>query len=116
MPRAVKDSGYVTFRRLVVGERAVHEAHSAARNVSIHYILLLEVEMTCDCGCGETPIRGSFSPGHDQRLRVSLEKRAGGLAALRMLVESAERLARNEITPAEHTATVLGIVFNNGGG
>lgn len=71
--------------------------------------------MTCECGCGETPTRGTFSPGHDQRLRTSLEKRVGGLSALRILIESAERLAANEISPKEHIANVRGILKRDGG-
>jgi len=71
--------------------------------------------MTCECGCGETPARGAFSPGHDQRLRTSLEKRVGGLVRLRTLVESAERLARGEINAEEHMANVRG-VFKAAGG
>lgn len=65
--------------------------------------------MTCECGCGETPVRGSFLPGHDQRLRSSLEERVGGLLPLRTLVDSAERLAHAEITPEEHIANVHAI-------
>lgn len=62
--------------------------------------------MTCECGCGETPVRGSFLPGHDQRLRSSLEERVGGLLPLRTLVDSAERLANGEIAPEEHIESV----------
>jgi hypothetical protein len=51
-------------------------------------------------------MRGAFSPGHDQRLRAFLEKRAGGLIGLRSLVDSAERLAHGEITAEEHVGTV----------
>jgi hypothetical protein len=69
--------------------------------------------MTCQCGCGETPTRGNFSAGHDQSLRTSLEKRVGGLSALR--IESAERLALNEISPEEHIANVRGILKRGGG-
>lgn len=68
--------------------------------------------MTCECGCGEIPARGSFAPGHDQRLRASLEKRIGGLIALRSLVESAEKLAAFDITPEEHVATVKGLLHS----
>src|SRR5215469_12977538 len=46
--------------------------------------------MECQCGCGETVATASFKPGHDQKLRISLEHRAGGLEALRKLVEEAE--------------------------
>jgi hypothetical protein len=64
---------------------------------------------------GETPTRGNFSPGHDQRLRTVLEKRIGGLSALRILVESAERLTNNEISPDEHITNVRGILKHAGG-
>lgn len=46
--------------------------------------------MECQCGCGEPVEDASFKPGHDQRLRISLEKRAGGIEGLRKLVETAE--------------------------
>jgi hypothetical protein len=59
--------------------------------------------------------RAGFAPRHDQRLRTSLEKRVDGLSALHILVESAERLSSNEISPEEHVATVRGI-FKRGGG
>jgi hypothetical protein len=46
----------------------------------------------CKCGCGETVVStASFRPGHDQKLRIALEQRAGGLEALRDLVAAAER-------------------------
>ena len=48
--------------------------------------------MLCECGCGEK-VLGGFKPGHDQKLRIALEQRVGGLLALRSLVEAAERLA-----------------------
>lgn len=50
---------------------------------------------TCECGCGELTKGGNFLPGHDQRLRISLEKRAGGLLALRDLVDSVEISTRD---------------------
>ena len=43
----------------------------------------------CECGCG-LPANSTFLPGHDQRLRTSLEKRAGGLLSLKTLVQTAE--------------------------
>jgi len=43
----------------------------------------------CECGCREEAKHGQFLPGHDQRLRTSLEQRVGGLLALRMLIEAA---------------------------
>jgi hypothetical protein len=49
--------------------------------------------MLCECGCGEPAVVGSFRPGHDQKLRTDLERRVGGLLALRSLVEAAEAFA-----------------------
>jgi hypothetical protein len=46
--------------------------------------------MACECGCGEDTLKSSFKPGHDQKLRASLERRVGGLSNLRALVNSAE--------------------------
>lgn len=46
--------------------------------------------MNCECGCGE-PARGAtFLPGHDQKLRIALENRIGGLLALRDVVGAME--------------------------
>lgn len=47
--------------------------------------------MTCQCGCGESVTDSSFKPGHDQRLRIELERRAGGIEGLRSLVEGFEK-------------------------
>jgi hypothetical protein len=41
----------------------------------------------CECGCGEQTMGGKFKPGHDQSLRVALEKSVGGLSSLRTIVE-----------------------------
>jgi hypothetical protein len=46
--------------------------------------------MECQCGCGERTLTASFKPGHDQRLRITLERRVGGLEGLRELVGAAE--------------------------
>ncbi len=53
--------------------------------------------MLCKCGCGEASVVGSFKPGHDQKLRTDLERRVGGLLALRSLVESAEAFAAGKM-------------------
>lgn len=47
------------------------------------------------CRCGECNIETNnvFAPGHDQRFRVSLERRVGGLLALGELVELCEDFA-----------------------
>lgn len=65
--------------------------------------------MACECGCGEDAISGSFKPGHDQKLRISLERRIGGLAKLRTLVESAESF--KESNDARMLATKVASIF-----
>ncbi len=49
----------------------------------------------CECGCGQQA-KTDFLPGHDQKLRTSLEHRLGGLLSLRTLVEAAESYANGE--------------------
>ena len=46
----------------------------------------------CECGCGQESTR-EFLPGHDQKLRVALESKVGGLLALRELLVQAESYA-----------------------
>ncbi|RLB60692.1 MAG: hypothetical protein DRH08_15010 [Deltaproteobacteria bacterium] len=41
----------------------------------------------CNCGCGESTAGGSFLPGHDQKLRIAIERKVGGLLELKALVE-----------------------------
>jgi len=43
----------------------------------------------CECGCGMAST-GKFLPGHDQKLRATLERRVGGLLILRAIVGAAE--------------------------
>ncbi len=56
----------------------------------------------CECGCKETTVQGNFCPGHDQRLRASLELCVGGLLSLRDLVETAESYSKGELTNEEN--------------
>jgi len=49
----------------------------------------------CECGCGQQA-KKDFLPGHDQKLRTSLEFRLGGLLSLRAFVEAAESYANGE--------------------
>lgn len=56
----------------------------------------------CECGCGHESA-SDFMPGHDQRLRVALEKRIGGLLQLRELVDATE----GYVTGAESELTFL---------
>lgn len=54
----------------------------------------------CECGCGQESAR-EFLPGHDQKLRVTLEARVGGLLALRGLINDAENYANGSTTEAQ---------------
>ena len=62
--------------------------------------------MECGCGCDKTPVSGNFCPGHDQRLRADLERRVGGLIALRMLVEAAEHFIEGNVGSSQFTGMV----------
>lgn len=44
----------------------------------------------CLCGCKEETGGGEYKPGHDQRLRIELEERVGGLLVMRQLVDAME--------------------------
>lgn len=68
--------------------------------------------MECACGCGDKPVRGHFLPGHDQRLRVDLEQRVGGLISLRMLVEAAEYFAAGNVGSSQFNSMVK-VLFQN---
>ena len=52
----------------------------------------------CQCGCGAGVEGNEFLPGHDQKLRVALERQVGGLLGLRDLVEAAVAHARGDLT------------------
>lgn len=60
---------------------------------------------TCKCGCGEESSR-NFLPGHDQKLRITLEHQVGGLLSLRGLVESAKSYANGELSDEALCQTV----------
>ena len=70
------------------------------------------MECACACGCGEKPVKGTFLPGHDQRLRADLERRVGGLIQLRMLVEAAEYFADGSIGSSVFNSMVKDLLQN----
>lgn len=51
----------------------------------------------CECGCGKEST-SEFLPGHDQKLRASLENRVGGLLSLRSIMDAAEAYAKGSIS------------------
>lgn len=68
--------------------------------------------MECACGCGEKASKGTFLPGHEQRLRADLERRVGGLIQLRMLVEAAEYFAEGSIGSSMFNSMVKDLLQN----
>lgn len=64
----------------------------------------------CECGCDGEIAGGAFLPGHDQKLRADLERRVGGLAAMRSLVENTEAFAAGNLTPDDLVMAVA-IIF-----
>jgi hypothetical protein len=65
--------------------------------------------MNCQCGCSEGVPNGLFKPGHDQRLRTDLERRVGGIIALRDLVEAAESYTAGQSDTEEFTKSIRAI-------
>jgi hypothetical protein len=78
--------------------------------------LMHDVEMSaestnaCRCGCGEPTSGGEYRPGHDQKHRASLERQAGGLPGLIILVEAARDYADGRIS-LEHLGNRVQQVF-----
>lgn len=62
--------------------------------------------MECACGCGGRPVTGNFLQEHDQKLRVDLERRVGGLIQLRMLVEAAELFVEGNVGNSQFNGMV----------
>lgn len=60
----------------------------------------------CECGCGEQVIVSQFLPGHDQRLRTSLEAEVGGILEMRSLLRAAKAYYSGEISDQAFTQTV----------
>ncbi len=54
--------------------------------------------MSCQCGCNQ-PATRDFLPGHDQRLRILIENRVGGLLNLNRLVDLNYAAINGEIDP-----------------
>jgi hypothetical protein len=71
--------------------------------------------MECACGCGGRPVAGNFLPGHDQKLRIDLERRVGGLIQLRMLVEAAELFVEGSVGNSQFNGMVKELFRNREG-
>ncbi len=59
----------------------------------------------CQCGCG-SDASSDFVPGHDQKLRAELERRVGGILALRSIVDAADAHMRGD-TSSEALAQAI---------
>ena len=70
----------------------------------------------CECGCDRSTAKGSFLPGHDQKLRCRLEARVGGLLALRDVVTILERHAEGQTSPSQLGEGVKQIMGKAGDG
>lgn len=63
----------------------------------------------CECGCGDDVGRGQFLPGHDQRLRTTLEAEVGGLLPMRTLIKAAQAYIDGSIGDEAYTKTVRSV-------
>ena len=60
---------------------------------------------SCECGCGQKSA-SEFQTGQDQKLRIKLESRLGGILQLRALVDAAGSYASGEFSDGEFTQRV----------
>ncbi len=58
--------------------------------------------------------RGTFKPGHDQKLRIALEKRVGGLDGLREMVEAVEEFNEGSSSPEQLVGKVRDLFAKQG--
>lgn len=65
---------------------------------------------SCECGCNEKISKGQFSPGHDQKLRTSLEADVGGILPLRTIVKAAQAYFDGSIDDQSFTKIVRGVL------
>jgi len=58
--------------------------------------------MTCVCGCGHDAVHGELLPGHDQKLRIRLERSVGGIRRLEELVGAATAFRDGNLTVEQY--------------
>lgn len=92
-------------------QREVSDGHgtTAALGGGHHFPKEKKSMALCECGCGAEANRGHFLPGHDQRLRTSLEQLVGGILPLRTLVETCHAYHSGGVSEAHLVQTVRGI-------
>jgi hypothetical protein len=64
---------------------------------------------SCQCGCNAKITQGQFLPGHDQKLRTTLEAEVGGILPLRTLVRASQAYFDGSIDDQSFTQTVRGV-------
>lgn len=64
----------------------------------------------CSCGCGEQTRGGDFRPGHDAKLRASIEESVGGLLQLRRLVIAARQFAAGQLSDGEYHSVTREVI------
>ena len=69
----------------------------------------------CECGCGERAESGGFRMGHDQKLRIALEARVGGILCLRDVIHSVEAYASGQSDLEELGRVVRSTFWGNSG-
>jgi len=52
----------------------------------------------CACGCGEPTKKRKYLQGHDQKLRIKLEEKVGGLPLLASLVKVTQMYAQDRMS------------------
>jgi len=65
----------------------------------------------CACGCGESTKGGKFLPGHEQKLRKSLEQEVGGVALLGRLVAAGKLYADGKMS-LEDLGGLVKLIFS----
>jgi hypothetical protein len=69
----------------------------------------------CKCGLCDESTNADFVPGHDQKLRSSLEQKVGGLLALKGLVFACGDYATGMTSESEMLSTIRRAFMNKTG-
>ena len=60
----------------------------------------------CKCGDCNDLTNSDYAPGHDQKLRASLEQKVGGLLFLKQLLASCEEYAAGKASESDVLRTI----------
>lgn len=66
----------------------------------------------CACGCGQSTKGGAFLPGHDAKLRATIEQSVGGLLPLERFVEAARQFVAGRLSAEEYQRLTREIMGN----